>query len=129
MGRVVFRKETDDAKNRADFGEDRRRMALSGHLRSDDLDQLKSEIERCIPLSAINMQAAAAAFPPRVENVVEADSATARFIVVVGNDFRIPRVTRKPVSTPMCDLMSYSTAHGTETNICHLPAQEASYAE
>jgi hypothetical protein len=38
------------------FGEGRTRIALSGQLRSDDLDQLKSEIERCSSLSALDLQ-------------------------------------------------------------------------
>lgn len=51
-------------------------MCLSGQLRSGDLDQLKTEIERRSWLSAINMLSAAPPFPPRVQNVVEANSAT-----------------------------------------------------
>jgi len=38
------------------FGEGRKRIGLSGQLRSDNLDQLKSEIERCSSLSALDLQ-------------------------------------------------------------------------
>lgn len=38
------------------FGEGRTRIVLSGQLRSHDLDQLKSEIERCSSLSALDLQ-------------------------------------------------------------------------
>ena len=59
---------------------------------SDDLDQIKSEIERCISLSTINMQLAAPAFPLESRTLVEADTTSARFIVVMDDDFRLPRV-------------------------------------
>ena len=38
------------------FGEGSTRILLSGQLRSDHLDQLKSEIERCSPPVALDLE-------------------------------------------------------------------------
>jgi hypothetical protein len=54
--RPFFRAESHDAEDQADAGKRKTRICLSGQLRSEHLDQLKSEVERGGPRVTLDLE-------------------------------------------------------------------------